>query len=139
MSPNASQASSKKSDSTDNQLLSYWCRLFDKPLCSPTEFYALVEENLKKWEIPALEGGYIDLRESNMFSDKRLYLQLNREKLVFEVCAAPFGTGYFVSSRLFDRRKQATWLDFLALFFLFCFYLLMLWIIFGFISGLILA
>ncbi len=107
--------SSKKSDSIENQQLSYWCKLFEKPLCSPQEFYALVEENLSKWNVPALSGGYIDLREGNIFSDKRLYLQLNRELLVFEVCAAPFGTGYFVSARLFDRRRYATLKDFIGL------------------------
>jgi hypothetical protein len=100
----------------NNRLLSYWSKLFDQFLCSPQEFYQGIEAILKSREVPDLNGGYIQLKEGNMFSRKRLYLQMRRERLVFEICAAPFGTGYFVSSRLFDRRKQATWLDYLIMF-----------------------
>lgn len=94
-----------------NRLLSYWCKLSDEFLCSPKEFYAIVEKHLRERQIPGLELKYVPLRESNIFSKKRLYLQMRRERLVFEICAAPFGTGQFISSRFFDRRKTATWVD----------------------------
>lgn len=95
-----------------NRLLSYWNHLFDAPLCPPREFYSEVDENLVNRNVPDLERGAFLMRERNALSKKRLYLQMRRERLVFEICAAPFGNGYFVSSRLFDRRKVASWWDY---------------------------
>jgi len=42
-------------------------------------------------------------------------LRLKREKLLFDICAAPFGTGSFVSYRLVDRRFPWDLLIFLLL------------------------
>lgn len=100
-----------------NQLLSYWCKLFPSVTYAPGDFYALVAEHLAAQQVPALEVNRVLLRQSGPFSPGRLYFELRRERLVFEICGAPFGTGFFVSSRLFDRRREATLLD-LALLFL---------------------
>ena len=67
----------------------------------------MIERNAGARQIPALEVAPVLMRESGPFSPERSYLQFRRERLVFEICAAPFGTGYFVSSRLFDRRRKA--------------------------------
>jgi hypothetical protein len=93
--------------------LSYWCKLFDNCSFSPTEFYELVEKRLEEKAVPDLLNDFILLRESTVFSKRRLYFQLRRERLAFEICAAPFGTGFFVSSRLFDRRREATKWDYI--------------------------
>lgn len=98
------------------RLLSYWNHLFDAPLCAPQEFYNEVDQNLALRNVPDLERGVVLLREKNALSKSRLYLHFRRERLVFEICAAPFGSGYFVSSRLFDRRRVATWWDYLFFF-----------------------
>jgi hypothetical protein len=92
-----------------SQLLSYWCDLYPDLVYSPKELYALVAKNLEALRVPGLESDYVMMRESGAFSSERLYFQLRRERLVFEVCGAPFGTGFFVSSRLFDRRRDANW------------------------------
>jgi len=42
-----------------------------------------------------------------LLSAKRDYLQLRREKLLFAVCAAPFGTGFFVSCRLIQKEESS--------------------------------
>jgi hypothetical protein len=90
-----------------NKLLDYEPLHFDSCTHTPVEFYKLVLKNLDWRKVPDLKGGLLWLHERHVFSRERLYLQLKRERLVFEICAAPFGTGYFVSSRLFDRRKGA--------------------------------
>lgn len=92
--------------------LYYWCKLFDFQYSSK-EFYALVENHLEKRQVPGLLKGYTLLNEGSVFSRKRLYLQMRRERIVFEICAAHFGTGFFTSSRLFDRRHDATALDYI--------------------------
>lgn len=95
----------------DNTQLAYWCKLFDNFNFSPKEFYAMTAKNLETREIPDLEPQYVMLQQSGILSAKRLYVQLRRERLVFEICAAPFGAGFFVSSRLFDRRREANLLQ----------------------------
>ena len=37
--------------------------------------------------------------EGGLLSEKRVYLRLLRERLAFDLCAAPFGTTYFFSCR----------------------------------------
>jgi hypothetical protein len=50
-------------------------------------------------KIPDLERIRVDFAEGGMLSDRRVYLRLIRERLVFDVCAAPFGTSFFFSCR----------------------------------------
>ena len=64
-------------------------------------------KNLEARRVPGLEAGRFHTPEGGVLSARRIYLELRREQLVFEICAAPFGTGFFVSSRLFDRRREA--------------------------------
>ncbi|MBU6399315.1 MAG: hypothetical protein KGS61_03270, partial [Verrucomicrobia bacterium] len=99
-----------------NKLLSYWCRLFESLSYSPQDLYTSVLANLSLRDVPALETTGVKYRQSGLFSPERLYLQLRRERLVFEICGAPFGTGFFVSSRLFDRHREPTLLDYLVIF-----------------------
>lgn len=103
-----------------NRLVSSWCDLTQNFSFSPKAFYALVEKHLEAQKVPGLETNHVLMRESGRFSSERLYLQFRRERLVFEICGFPFGTGFFVSSRLFDRRKQARWRDYILLFVLIC-------------------
>jgi hypothetical protein len=65
----------------------------------PKEFYAAVERELKDREVPGLEIFYVDFAEGGLLSAKREYLRMTRERLVFDICAAPFGTAYFFSCR----------------------------------------
>lgn len=46
-----------------------------------------------------MEMSEIEFAEGGLLSEKRVYLRMIRERLVFDVCAAPFGTGYFFSCR----------------------------------------
>ena len=94
--------------------ISYWCNLFDECVYSPRDFYALVEKNLDRRQVPDLLRDHINLHEGTVFSKRRLYLQMRRERVMAEICAAPFGSGFFVSSRLFDRRKHAHFWDYLG-------------------------
>ena len=49
--------------------------------------------------MPGLEISRVEFSEGGLFSDKRTYLRMTRERLVFDVCAAPFGANYFYSCR----------------------------------------
>jgi hypothetical protein len=91
-------------------VLSHWCQLIENLQASPLAFYQSVEMNLMKRAVPALNYVRIEYHEGNILSAKRAYLRLSRYKLAFDVCAAPFGTGFFVSWRLVDNRQGNVWL-----------------------------
>jgi len=96
--------------------ISYWCTLFDECVYSPTDFYALVEQGLQRRQVPDLLVDFVHFHEGTVFSKRRLYYQMRRERIVAEICAAPFGSGFFISSRLFDRRRHAFYWDYLIAF-----------------------
>lgn len=95
-----------------NTPISYWCTLFDDCVYSPHDFYEIVERNISRRQVPDLLRDCILLHEGTAFSRRRLYFQMRRERIVAEICAAPFGSGFFISSRLFDRRKHAFFWDY---------------------------
>ncbi|MDB6019608.1 MAG: hypothetical protein JWR19_4097 [Pedosphaera sp.] len=85
---------SKKADE-----LSHWYTPVPNYSSSAKEFYAEVEKELKEQHVPGLNISYIEFSEGGVLSDKRQYLRMTRERLVFDVCAAPFGVNYFYSCR----------------------------------------
>jgi len=66
---------------------------------SSDDFYAAIESELVARNIPDLTITRELFREGGLLSSKREYLRLRRERLVFDICAAPFGTSFFFSTR----------------------------------------
>src|SRR3954454_12453528 len=64
---------------------------------SSLEFYARVKEGIARRAIPDLQISQVEWKESGFASGKRVYLRVSREGLNFDICAAPFGTGYSFS------------------------------------------
>jgi hypothetical protein len=85
---------SKKAD-----VLSHWYSLIPGFNTPTKEFYEAIEAELKSRQVPGLEISRVEFSEGGLLSDKREYLRMTRERLVFDVCAAPFGTSYFFSCR----------------------------------------
>ena len=77
--------------------LGNWHKLFGEFETSPTEFYASVEQGIRRRKIPDVLVSRVDWRESGLTSAKRQYLRVTRGQYVFDICAAPFGTGFFFS------------------------------------------
>lgn len=86
---------SKKAD-----VLNHWIAFVEDIHFSPTKFYDEVEKELQTRQVPGMEMARIEFSEGGVLSDKRLYLRMVRERLVFDVCAAPFGTSFFFSCRM---------------------------------------
>lgn len=89
-----------------------WSHYFDNFSHSSAQFYKSVEAELQKRQVPDVLVGTVVHHQSTVFSKKAIYLDVRRERFVFEILATPFGTGWFVSSRLFDRRREAKFSDF---------------------------
>ncbi len=64
---------------------------------SAQEFYSSVENVLNEQMIGGLNFSRITYAEGGMLSARREYLRIRRREYVFDVCAAPFGRGTFVS------------------------------------------
>jgi hypothetical protein len=86
-------------------VISHWSTLIEDFQASPLGFYIAVEAALVRRAIPITKNERIDYREAGMLSANREYLHIRREKLAFDICAAPFGTGFFVSWWLAEDRK----------------------------------
>jgi len=83
----------------DAEVLEHWYALVPGFNTSGKEFYADIEAELKARQVPALDLAYVDFAEGGLLSQKREYLRMTRERLVFDICAAPFGTAFFFSCR----------------------------------------
>ncbi len=80
-------------------VIDHWYVLVPGFNSSTKEFYEAVEKELKERQVPGLDIAYIDFAEGGVLSQKREYLRMTRERLVFDICAAPFGKAYFFSCR----------------------------------------
>jgi len=80
-------------------VIDHWYTLVPGFNTSTKEFYEAIENELKEREVPGLEICHVDFAEGGILSQKREYLRMTRERLVFDICAAPFGKGFFFSCR----------------------------------------
>ena len=94
------------SKATPDVVVSHWSVLLENLQVSPLAFYTAVEAALSRRQIPATKNGRVDYKEAGLLSSSREYLHVSREKLVFDICGAPFGTGFFVSWWLAEDRLE---------------------------------
>lgn len=52
---------------------------------------------IERRAIPDAAQSRVDWREGGVLSAKREYLRVRRKQYTFDICGAPFGTGFFVS------------------------------------------
>ncbi len=102
---------------TPDVIVSHWCKLIENFSFSSRTFYEKLDQAISKRQIPNINSGQIHWPEGSVLSAKRIYLRLVRERLVIDICAAPFGTGFFVSWRLGEIRLRVS---FFLLFLLLC-------------------
>lgn len=77
--------------------LSHWHKLFEGFQESPQQIYQQLAAAVKQRQLPNVKTSHIAYREKGVLSAKRDYLRVRRQDHIFDVCAAPFGTGFFVS------------------------------------------
>ena len=81
----------------DSRIISNWFHLEDNFETSPQEFYTLVEAALNEADLPKVEISRVIHKEAGLFSGEREYLRVARERLVFDICASPYGAHFFFS------------------------------------------
>lgn len=85
---------------------SNWNHHFDGLTFSSQDFYKAVEEAVMLRKMPDVKISKVNLSQGGLFSADREYLRITRKDDVFDICAAPFGTGFFVSWWLGSRNKS---------------------------------
>jgi hypothetical protein len=85
--------------SKNAEVLQHWIAFAEGLTLAPSEFYGSVETEIKNLQVPGLAMARVEFSEGGALSDKRLYLRMVRERLIFDVCAAPFGKTFFFSCR----------------------------------------
>jgi len=88
----------------ETTIVSHWDHLIENFQYSPQEFYTALEERVRKRDIPKAELSRVTYKESGIFSGSREYLRVRRFEHIFDVCAAPFGQGFFVSWWLTEQK-----------------------------------
>ena len=96
-------------------VLNHWISLVEDFQYSPAEFYDAIEKELEARQVPGLQLSQIEFAEGGLLSDKRVYLRMVRERLVFDVCAAPFGRSFFFSCRMAEIPVQLKLTQIIAL------------------------
>ena len=78
-------------------VISHWDQLIENFQASSMEFYELFEKAVATRLVPELHLARVEHKEGGLASAKRQYLRMHRGKHAFDICAAPFGSGFFVS------------------------------------------
>ena len=81
------------------EVIKYWYVPVERGTFSTAEFYGQIEERIQESKCPGLELTREEFREGGALAPLRQYLRIRRERLVFDVCSAPFGEAWFFSVR----------------------------------------
>lgn len=86
-------------------VVSHWNHMVPGMQQSSNDFYAAVDRALTAHAIDDAKTERVNIAEGGLLSAKREYLQVRRKGHVFHICAAPFGSGFFVSWWLGEVRS----------------------------------
>jgi len=89
---------------------SRWNTLIDKFNFSTEEFYQLFKKELLSQGVSGINTSDISLHEGNIFSPKRRYIRVKWKEYQYDICAAPFGNGFFISWWLLYKNSIGKWL-----------------------------
>lgn len=94
---------------SNRSVLAHWSSLVENMEASSQEFYKAVEQAVEKRKIPNIKITRELWSESGVLSAKREYLRVTRGRYLFDICAAPFGTGFFFSSWFAEKVPSLLW------------------------------
>src|SRR6266478_9158998 len=80
--------------------LYHWHKLVEDLDESPQRFYNAFEQAIHRRDLPGMKLSRIERFEGGILSPKREIIKISRRDHIFEMYAAPFGNGFYVSWRL---------------------------------------
>ena len=81
----------------DTTVLSHWHQLFEGFSTSTQDFYASVEAAVRARNLPDIEISRVLHKEGGILSANREYLRVQRKRIAFDICSAPYGGSHFFS------------------------------------------
>lgn len=81
----------------DGLVLSNWHTLLEDFSTSSQEFYAAVEAAIRQRKLPEISISRVRFSEGGIASPEREYLRVQRNRIAFDICSAPYGNGHFFS------------------------------------------
>jgi len=88
---------------TRKEFHSHWNTLLDGFSYSSKDFYYELKKELQKTKIAGIDTTNVQLKEGGLISPRRIYLRINWKNYRYDVCAAPFGNGFFISWWLLNK------------------------------------
>ena len=70
---------------------------FEDLQMSAREFYVLLKDMIVSYQYPDVKCEPVTLSEGGLFSSKREYLRISKQRYHYYVCASPFGKSFFIS------------------------------------------
>jgi hypothetical protein len=89
------------------QILSQWSTLIPFFNSSSNEFYDNLKKIVSTHEMPNIKMEPVTHKEGGLLSSSRQYFRVKNKALVFDVCAAPYGKGFFISWWLYETEGKA--------------------------------
>jgi hypothetical protein len=86
-------------------IVSHWHNLVPGLHVSVEDYYQALNTVIEKRQVPEVKLWVIHYHEGGIASAKRMYLRIARRDHIFDICAAPFGTDFFVSWWLGEKMK----------------------------------
>ncbi|MBI1805095.1 MAG: hypothetical protein HY033_10225 [Ignavibacteriae bacterium] len=78
-------------------ILSHWHHLTENLTESTQEFYGQLELAIGARNLDVVNWSRVEFHEGGALSAKRQYLRVIRREHIFDICAAPYGNGFFIS------------------------------------------
>lgn len=86
-------------------IVSHWHSLISGLNVSVEDYYEALDAVIEKRKVPEVKVWVTHYHEGGIASAKRMYLRISRRNHIFDICAAPFGTDFFVSWWLGEKMK----------------------------------
>lgn len=83
-----------------DMVTSHWCQPIIGLQVTPSQFYEAVIRAVQERRIPGVEFSRVWWKASAFTGANREYLRVTRSRFVYDICAAPYGAGSFISSWL---------------------------------------
>lgn len=93
--------------SKPNHIISHWSTMIEGLEASPMEFFNALETAITKKGMEKVKFSRFTWSEGGIMSAKREYLRVKRKDHAYDICGAPFGNGFFVSTWLGDHESGA--------------------------------
>jgi len=80
-----------------SNVIAHWDHLLENFQASSMEFYSSLEKAIHTRSLPESQWMRVEHKEGGLGSAYRIYFRTQRGRYAFDICAAPFGTGFFIS------------------------------------------